>query len=279
MAKSVILHVGPYRPVFSDLPERLSRTTGAPLITGDRCPALECDLAYLLAWDRDEPPPCPLFIPYEAMRLCEDKRAQARVFQRARVSTPEWRLIGSEDELRAFAARERDRRWVLKWPLGCGGLGHRVLTPETRVTRLWPIPLLVQELIEMDDPMVYRIHIAEGQLFGWSVRRFPPGAERSLWVAWSAGARYYHLPGDAPAEAAREAEKALSALGLATSFGCVDLLQRRDGRWVVLEANTDGLTSYLSRDMDAPDLVAEMDARVASAFRRSAERARRGPDA
>jgi len=44
-----------------------------------------------------------------------------------------------------------------------------------------------------------------------------------------------------PPEAARAANSALEAAELDRSFGCVDLLES-DGRWLVIEVGTDGLT-------------------------------------
>lgn len=275
MSRHAIVHVGPDRALFGGFPRELARATGWPLVDAERCPPLEgCELAYLLAWDREGAPPCPAFVPFEAVRLCQDKRAQAEAFTRAGVSVPETRLVPDEAELRGLAARETGRRWALKWPVGCGGVGHRVLDAETRVTRLWTAPFLVQELIELDEPTVYRTYCAGGEPFGWVVRRYPPGRERSIWVALAAGAECF-LDGEAPPEAAREAEKALRAVGVWGSFGCVDLLRARDGRWLVLEVNTDGLTSYVARRFGVPELEGEIEARLVEALRRRAERGAR----
>jgi len=46
-------------------------------------------------------------------------------------------------------------------------------------------------------------------------------------------------------EAPLQTELELKAMGLWESFGCADLLWTEDGRWLVLEVNTDGDAIHL----------------------------------
>jgi hypothetical protein len=56
------------------------------------------------------------------------------------------------------------------------------------------------------------------------------------------------------------------ATGLWTSFGCVDLLLKPNGEWVILEVGTDGLFNHVDRDLGDRDLEGELRRRVANAF-------------
>ena len=117
----------------------------------------------------------------------------------------------------------------------------------------------------MERPEVYRTCAAGGTTFGWTVRRFPAGAKASPWVAHARGARYERA-GEAPAAATAAARAALTATGLLDSFGCVDLLQKPTGEWVVLEVGTDGLVNHVDRDVGDADTEAEIARRITEAF-------------
>ena len=110
---------------------------------------------------------------------------------------------------------------------------------------------------------------AAGELFGWVVRRFPDGTRQSPWVAHARGARYVRL-GDPPSQALEVARRALVATRLWDSFGCVDLLRKPGGQWVVLEVGTDGLFNHVDRDLGDADLERELHQRVANAFWKAA---------
>ena len=56
------------------------------------------------------------------------------------------------------------------------------------------------------------------------------------------------------------------------SFGCVDLLHKPTGEWVVLEVGTDGLFNHVDRDVGDAELQGELHRRIAAAFWRAAER-------
>jgi hypothetical protein len=146
------------------------------------------------------------------------------------------------------------------------------LTKTSDEPRNWPRPFIVQEFIRLDHPEVYRIYCASGQLFGWVARRFPEGsAKTSSWVAHAQGARYVIL-NDPPSESLVVARNALEASGLLNSFGCVDLLLRPTGEWLVLEVGTDGLFNHVDRDLGDPDLEHEIDERITRAFWEAAAR-------
>ncbi len=224
------------------------------------------EYSYLLHLDEIEPEACgELFIPFRSMQVAGDKRLLAALFASAGVPTPETHLVGSAAEAEQLLAGEPGRDWCLKFPTGCGASGHRLLRPGFSLAKDWPLPLVVQEFIRLERPEVYRLYGAERRLFGWVARRFPSGTEPSPWVAHARGARY-ELAGEPPAQAVAAAREALEAVGLFGSFGCVDLLRRPDGAWVVLEVGTDGQFNHVDRDLGLPALEFEIQRRVAEAF-------------
>jgi len=265
--KAAIIHRGPSRSVFGDHAAYMSRVTGLPVVESDE----GLDFAYLLAWDKATAPACPTFVPYKAILLAHDKRSQATVFGAAGVPVPETHLVDTADAVRAFPARHPEQRWVLKWPLGCGAMGHQLIGPETAITQLWMPPFLVQELVELETPVVYRLFGVGGATFGWSVRKFGPEAPRSPWVAVARGAHFERV-GEAPAEAVAQGRRALAATGLLDSFGCADLLQRPEGEWVVLEVNTDGISEFSLREFGIPEITNELNARMGSAVQAAVNR-------
>jgi hypothetical protein len=221
---------------------------------------------YLLQIEDTDPEHCgELFIPFQAMRLAADKRLLAEAFAAAGVPTPETRLVSSLAEAERLRASQPGREWCLKYPLGCGASGHRLLTPGLTLPRDWPRPLVVLEFIRLERPEVYRLYSAAGELFGWVVRRFPDETTPSLWVAHARGARY-ELADKAPVGAVTAARAALEAAGLLGSFGCADLIRRPGGEWVVLEVGTDGMYNHVDRDLGLPELEWEIQQRVAEAF-------------
>lgn len=209
------------------------------------------------------------FIPLAAIRLASDKRLLASVFAAHGVPTPETRLMDTFDAVRRFVGQRTDREWCLKYPTGCGASGHRMVSAVDAEPRNWPRPFVVQEFIRMDRPEVYRTYGARGELFGWVVRRFPDGMRSSDWVAHARGARYVALA-DPPSTAREAARRALVATDLLDSFGCVDLLRRPTGEWVVLEVGTDGLFNHVDRDLGDSKLEDEILRRINAAFWRGA---------
>jgi len=67
------------------------------------------------------------------------------------------------------------------------------------------------------------------------------------------------------------ARRALVATDLIESFGCVDLLCRPTGEWVVLEVGTDGLFNHIDRDLGDVRLESEILRRITAAFWRGAK--------
>jgi hypothetical protein len=220
---------------------------------------------YLLGWESTEPPSGKMFIPYKSILLASDKRCMAEVFEKHGVAIPRTYLLDSPEQVQRVVERETGSRWVLKWPTGCGASGHRLQEADRPIPKDWPRPYLLQEFIYLENPEVYRLYCVAGETFGWNVRRFPPGAQYSPWVAHAQGARYESV-GTAPTEAERQARKALAATGLLDSFGCADLMQCSDDRWLVLEVNTDGISSTVDRDICVPGIAGAIDCRLAKAF-------------
>ena len=255
----VILNAGSGAWAFEPLAEHLSRVLGVPV---SEEPAA---YFYLLSWDGPEPPPGASFIPYPAIVQASDKRLLAETIHRAGVATPRTHLLETPAEVDRFLRAEPATSWVLKYPTGCGGAGHRLLDGSAPVPEEWPRPYVVQEFVRLERPEVYRLYSAGGETFGWNVRRFPTGVAASPWVAHARGARYQD-PGPLPAAAEEQARAALAATGLLDSFGCADLLHAGDGRWLVLEVGTDGVFNHVDRDVDLPGLSDEIDRRIAAAF-------------
>jgi hypothetical protein len=220
---------------------------------------------YLLQIERPEPSiPYGVFIPFESVRLASDKRLLASAFIEHRVPTPRTRLFEDFKEVSKFLHAHSVSEWCLKYPTGCGANGHRMLAEGSQEPPNWPRPFIVQEFIRLPQPEVFRTYCAAGELFGWVVRRFPEGAPVSPWVAHAKGAHYVSL-GEAPVEACQPACQALGAAGLWNSFGCVDLLRRPTGEWVVLEVGTDGLYNHVDRDLGDPEFEGVLNEKVATA--------------
>jgi hypothetical protein len=206
-----------------------------------------------------------LFIPFPSIEIASDKRLLADVLASKLVPTPITKLVGSLDEAEHVCSNFHNLEWCLKYPTGCGASGHRFFQSGMSLPENWPYPLIIQEFIRLDRPEVFRLYSAGGELFGWVSRCFPKGVKTSPWVAHACGAKY-ELVGKAPAQALDVARMALDAVGLLNSFGCVDLLLRPTGDWVVLEVGTDGLFNHIDRDLGIPELEYDIQRRVAEAF-------------
>jgi glutathione synthase/RimK-type ligase-like ATP-grasp enzyme len=221
--------------------------------------------------DPTQPIEFDVFIPNKAIRLASDKRLLAAVFNEHGVPTPETHLLESYDQALRFIRERADSAWCLKYPTSCGASGHRLMTGESSEPPNWPRPFIVQEFIRLEHPEVYRTYCAGGELFGWVARRFPEGTRLSPWVAHARGARYVRL-GEPPAAALLAARSALVATELWDSFGCVDLLRKPNGEWVVLEVGTDGLFNHVDRDLGDQEFEQELNRRVADAFWKAAQK-------
>lgn len=205
------------------------------------------------------------FIPVPGCLNAADKRKLATLFAKGGVPTPRTLLVDSLSEIKNSLIAHPEMEWCIKYPTGCGAGGHRMVNSELTLPKDWPTPLVLQEFIRMDRPEVYRIYGAGRTMFGWIVRRFPAGVAKSPWVAHARGARY-ELTGPAPDEAVAVGRAALEVVDLFDSFGCVDLVQRPSGEWVVLEVGTDGFFNHVDRDLGVPALEDEILQRIAEAF-------------
>src|SRR5687768_10466033 len=116
-----IINVGSGAWAFEPIAQHLSQVLPAPLLPG-------ADLVYLLGWEENTPPEChAMFIAWDSIQLASDKRLLAENFARHGVPTPRTYVLENEIELRRFLERESRAEWILKWPTGCGGSGHRLL--------------------------------------------------------------------------------------------------------------------------------------------------------
>lgn len=263
---AVVLNAEPDAWVFAEQAQRLSRALSIPIA---QMPAA---FNYVLGWDENQPlSRGRSFIPFEAIKIASDKRRLAELFLRKGVPTPTTHLFEDRDDVVKLLERDRSREWCLKWPTSCGASGHRLIGAGMSIPDDWPRPYMVQEFIRLENPAVFRTYAAGGELFGWNVRKFPAGTRQSEWVAHARGARYWILD-EAPPEALAVARAALDAAGLCASFGCVDLLQRPNGEWLVLEVGTDGIHNHVDREVGDVVFEKELADRVAGAFWRFVNR-------
>lgn len=245
---------------FASLAEQLSRALWIDISERPR------RYNYLLVMDDFDPSTVgELFIPVRSMELAADKRLLAAAFARASVPTPETRLVDKLEDCEVILVENPDRIWCLKYPTSCGASGHRILTSGMKLPKDWPGPLIVQEFIKLERPEVFRLYGASGRIFGWVARRFPLDVKPSPWVAHVRGARY-ELAGEPPAAAVAAGRAALNAVGLLDSFGCVDILRRPTGEFVVLEVGTDGMFNHVDRELNCPELEREIQRRIAESF-------------
>lgn len=264
--KAAILHKGRNKALFGDLPEYLSRKLEIPIVESDE----KLELAYLLAWDEECPINCSSFVPVSSIKIAHDKRIQAKLFIENEVQIPETYLLNTKEEVYAFISSRCDKKWLLKWPTGCGAIGHMFFTAETKFTKMWSPPYLLQEFICLSNPEVYRICVIEKELFGWFVRYFPDGVKPTPWVAVAQGAKA-KMAGNLPKEVEKIAQKAFQAVGLYDNFGGCDFIKNPDGRWMVLEVNTDGIYNFIPRQIEMKVLEDELNKRLKEAIRKRIE--------
>ncbi len=253
-----VLNTGPEAWVFAEHAASMARALGVGV---RETPAA---WNYGLAWPEDEPPSGASFIPWAALRCTADKRLQAEAFASYGVPAPETVILDDAESLARWLATRQDASWVLKYPVGSGAMGHRVVRDVSDVPKAWPTPYLLQRFVAMPRPEVYRAYVVGGEVVLWNARRYPESIEASPFVAHAKGARYVAL-GEAPSSAVRAALAAVRAVGLAGRFGAVDLLPE-DGRWWVLEVNTDGPYQHVDRDIGDDVLGNRLDASIAACF-------------
>lgn len=156
-------------------------------------------------------------------------------------------------------------QWCIKYPIGCGASGHRIINSIADIPQNWLKPYVVQKFINLDEPMVYRLYCAGKNLFGWNLRKFPPSAKRQPWVAHAQGA-VYEVLNEVVDEVIEIAIKTFQATYLYDSFGCADLIKDSNGNWLVLEVGTDGIFNHVDRHTGNPSLEKKIHQNIARAF-------------
>ena len=259
MRRGAILNSGNGAWAFQAYAERLSRILWLQPTT------IPSELNYLLWFDSNDLGNVQnSFIPIDAIKTASDKRSIATKFRIENVPVPETALLATVEELNQFVATRVEKEWCLKWPVGCGATGHRLLTKNLAIPDNWPKPFVVQEFVRLEKPEVYRTYCVSGEVFGWNVRKYSESKQQSPWVSHANGAMYNVL-GQVPDEAKLVATAALKATNLYTSFGCVDLILNQ-GRWQALEVGTDGIYNHIDRDFDNRVLEETIDEKLATAF-------------
>lgn len=205
------------------------------------------------------------FIPIDAILLASDKRKQAQFFARYSIPTPQTILLDSREAVQTFIANNPQHQWCLKYPTSCGAGGHKIIDRIDEVPESWPTPYIVQEFIKMNAPEVYRLYCAGGDIFGWNVRKFKQDRISSPWVARAQGA-VYDLPHTSIFPPVELAKSVFLKTQLLNSFGCVDLIRRESGEWLVLEIGTDGLFNYVDRSLGIPDVENTVKTKITQAF-------------
>lgn len=258
---AVILNTGGAEWIFAEHAQRLARSLNTEISS------TPSQYNYLLGWENSKPSAGKSFIPFEAIYLASDKRHQAKIFTACQVATPRTYLFELEDEVYRLIEKEDKSQWVLKWSTGCGGSGHRLQQLNVPIPQDWPRPYLLQEFISLEVPEVYRLYCVANETFGWNARRFPASKKTSPFVAHAQGASY-ESEGEVPPEAEFQARQALTCTNLINSFGCADLMKDKNGNWLVLEVNTDGIFNFIDRDINIGNIAKEIDERLATAFHR-----------
>ena len=224
------------------------------------------DFNYVLSWDEENIQAIlsKMFIPWQGIKLASDKRLLADVFIRNNIAIPETHLIDTHQEVLDFL-RNTTKQWCLKYPIGCGASGHKIINCDRDVPQEWLQPYVVQKFIKLKELQVFRLYCAGRRLFGWNRRKFTSQDSSTPWVAHANGA-IYEILGNPPEEVKKLATKALQVTNLYSSFGCVDLLQDNNGNWLVLEVGTDGIFNHVDRNIGNSDLETEINRRIAAAF-------------
>ncbi len=260
--RGVILNQGNGAWAFSHHAQRLARSLWLKI--GDS-PA---PLNYVL-WCEDDRLYSNInsFIPLSGIKIASDKRLIAQKFIEYNVATPKTFLIETKDELSDFLRKNNNQQWCLKWPTGCGGMGHQLINSQNyqQIADDYPRPFVVQKFVQMEKPKVYRTYCVAEEIFGWNVRQYAQEVDRvSPWVSHANGARY-NVTRNIPDEAKLVATKALKATNLYSSFGCVDLIID-DDKWKALEVGTDGIYNYVDRDFNNSALEDLINKKLALAF-------------
>ena len=261
-----ILNEGENAWLFGDLAKNLSRVLEIEIV---KSPS---DINYVLSWgnenwDKSRINSCRrMFIPHKSIKIASDKRILTRLFKKNKIPSPRTYLC-ERYEVDSILEKQSKRVWCVKWPFGCGASGHKIIKTSADIKSSWPTPIILQEFISLEKPIVYRMYCAGRRLFGWNKREFDEQTKQSPWVAHARGARYVAL--DHPNQKVLDlCEYTFRVTGLYESFGCIDLLQDRKGDWLVLETGTDGIFNYVDRDIGISEIEKKIDLYIADAFRK-----------
>jgi len=237
MKQCAILNGGFAAWAFAELADDLARELNLKVV------ATPEDYNYVLSWDEaDKDTLANSFIPYQGIKLASDKRLLAKVFNENSIPIPDTYLLDSYQAVVDFIF-SNSGQWCIKYPIGCGATGHRIINNVTDIPQDWLKPYVVQKFIYLEDPVVYRIYCAGRNLFGWNVRKFPPQQKKQPWVAHAQGA-IYEVLNEVTDEVIEIATKTFQATYLYDSFGCADFIQDNNGKWLVLEVGTDGIFNH-----------------------------------
>ncbi len=260
MQKIVILNSSDGAWVFQELAESLANILKIEI---DNIPR---DFNYVLNWNEANIKEIEhkMFIPWSGINIASDKRLLADIFLKHKIAIPETYLINTYEEVLKFIESYTEQ-WCLKYPIGCGASGHKIINNRLDIPQKWLKPYVVQKFIKLKKIQVFRLYCAGKILFGWNRRKFTSPDNSNPWVAHANGA-VYEVLGQPPEEVKKLATLALKATHLYDSFGCVDLLQDNDGNWLVLEVGTDGIFNHVDRNIGNLDLEIEINQRIATAF-------------
>lgn len=245
---------------FSDLAEILSKTLWIDVSES------EGDINYVLCIEPEKiNSSLNSFISLNAIKTASDKRLIEQKFALHNVKRPKTFIIESLQEVESFLSEYDRHSWVLKYPIGCGGIHHRIVENVSQIPEQWESPYLLQKFIKSSKSQVYRVYCIDKDLFSFNVRKFLSPENTSPWVSHANGARYSYEE-NSNKEAIKVAKTALIATGLYDSFGVVDLVEDISGNWYALEVGTDGIYNYVDRDIDNNILSDEINERLAIAF-------------
>ena len=260
MINRVILNSGDGAWIFQDLAEKLASSLQVKVSD------IPGDYNYVLYWDKSNINELEnkTFIDLKGMKLASDKRLLAENFLKYKIDIPETYLLNTHQEV-VDLIKNKPGQWCLKYPIGCGASGHRIIKNSNDIPKDWLKPYVVQKFIKLNKLQVFRLYCAGGILFGWNRRKYTSENNKNPWVAHAQGA-VYEVLGKPPCEVEVLATKVFKATYLFESFGCVDFLQDNDGKWLVLEIGTDGIFNHVDRNIGNRILEGEIEQRIADAF-------------
>lgn len=174
-------------------------------------------------------------------------------------------MANNKKEVESILSDYPQTKWILKYPVGCGGINHRFIENVNQIPKGWLKPYIIQEFIQLQEPTVYRLYCVNSEIFGFNARRFKDKNNKTPWVSHVRGAVSEYK--DRLDKQAKEvAKSALIATGLYQSFGVVDILRSEENNWYALEVGTDGIYNYVDREVENRNLFDQINERLAKAF-------------